>query len=110
MAAASLGGAVLTANAIPPNSDLFESPLLYPTLGVIAVLCGLAGWFAPVGCPWWGALPALPYLVAFGAGMVDQPADDANLSGIGVVFLLVLLAIPWGIGFSAGMVRRAVRK
>jgi hypothetical protein len=52
----------------------------------------------------------LPYLVAFGAGMVDQPADDANLSGIGVVFLLVLLAIPWGIGFSAGMVRRAVRK
>jgi hypothetical protein len=109
MAAASVGGAILAWSAIPPNSDLFESPLLYSTLGVIAVLCGLAGWFAPIGCSYWGAIPALPYIVAFGAGMADHPADDADLSGIGIIFLLFLLAIPWAIGFSAGMVRRAVR-
>ena len=108
--AASVGGAVLAASAIPTNSDLFESPLLYPTLGVIAVLCGLAGWFVPAGCPYWGVIPVLPYIVAFGTGMADHPADDADLSAIGVFYLLFLLALAWGIGFSAGMVRRTVRK
>jgi hypothetical protein len=106
---AGVGGGILTAVTVPSNDDMFESLPLYASIGVIAVLCGFAGWFVPAGCPYWGLVPAPPYLVVFLMGLADHPADDPDFSFVGILFLAVLLAIPWAIGFSAGVSRKALR-
>jgi len=100
-------GFFLTVITSPGYSDLFESPLGLPSIAVLAVFCGLAGWYVPAVAPYWGLVTAAPYLLGFFPVVeANQPPDDADFSLIGFGTLFVLLIMPWLAGFVTGVVRR----
>lgn len=104
-------GIVVTIVAAPAElgHDLFDSPLLVPSIGVLAVLCGFAGWFVPAGAPYWGLAVAAPYFVGFFIQVGQGPAGDASFAPVGLVLLFVGMLVPWGVGFAVGVSRRAGR-
>lgn len=101
-------GIVVTIAAAPAevDHDLFDSPVLVPSIAALTVLCGFAGWFVPAGAPYWGLVVAVPYFAGF-LIQVNQGSADSSFAGIGFGFLLVGLLVPWGIGLAVGVSRRA---
>lgn len=108
LALAAAVGYVATVLTAPSGSgnDPFDSPVLLPAIGVLAVLCGLAGWSVPRGGPWWGVVVAVVYLVGVTVRFFLRPAEDGSFAALGVVILLVLLLVPWLAGMVAGIIAR----
>jgi hypothetical protein len=82
--------------------DIFESPLLMPTVGVLAVLCGFAGWAVPAAGVLWGLVALVPYVLGF----LLSPGGDAGLAPVGLIFLVVIMVVPWLFGLVASIARR----
>jgi hypothetical protein len=109
LTAAGTAGITVTAVTTPPsaNGDVFESPLLLPSFAILAVLCGLAGWFSPAAGRYWGLAATGPYLIGFWVQVARHPAaPDADFSPLGFILLLILAAVPWGIGYATSAIRR----
>jgi hypothetical protein len=105
---AAAAGYVATVLTAPEASghDPFDSPVLLPAIGALAVLCGLAGWFAPRGGPWWGVVVAAVYLVGVSLQFAFSSGDDASFAALGIAVLLVLLVVPWLAGLIVGSVAK----
>jgi hypothetical protein len=98
---------VLTASA-DSGHDLFDSPVLLPSITVLAVMCGFAGWAVPRAGPWWGVVVAVPYL----AGLLTQIAigPDSAFAVLGVAILVILLLAPWLAGVIGSVASRRLRR
>jgi hypothetical protein len=105
---AAVEGVFLSIVTVPPGQDLFESPVLYLSIFLLAVPCALAGWFVPRAAPYWGLAIAPPYLFGFGWMTQAHPAIGADLSLFGFLFLLGLLTVPAWFALAAGLSRRAL--
>jgi predicted Abi (CAAX) family protease len=86
--------------------DVFESPLLVPTAGVLAVLCALAGWAVPAAGLLWGVVALVPYVVGF----LLTTNGDEGLAPVGLILLVALMAVPWLFGVVASIARRVRRR
>lgn len=105
---ASTAGYVATVFTAPAGSgrDPFDSPLLLPGIGVLAVLCGLAGWYVPRAGLLWGVVVAVPYVVGLLVQTVVRDSDDASFAVLGFVILAVLLVVPWLAGVITSIAGR----
>jgi hypothetical protein len=105
---AAVAGYVLTVLTAPAGSghDPFDSPVLLPAIGVLAVLCGVAGWYVPRAGGWWGVVVAVPYLVGVLLQFAFSAGDDASFAVLGVAILVFLLLVPWLAGVLAAVARR----
>lgn len=109
---ASVVGYVVTVLTAPAGSgnDPFDSPVLLPAIAVFAVLCGVAGWVVPRAGLWWGVVVAVPYLAGVLIQIAIQPNEGASFAALGVVFLVVLLLVPWLVGALASVASRRLRR
>lgn len=98
---ASVFGAWLSARG---GEEMLDSPMVVYTVGVLTVLCGVAGGVAPLAGPYWGLVVAVPYLGAF---VVEEkaPVIGADLGFIGFGMLLAGMTVPWLAGFAVGQAR-----
>lgn len=76
--------------------DFFDSPFLLPSFAVLALLSGLAGWFAPRLGFVWGLAAAAPFFAYFAAGVVRdlRGGGGQGLWPVGLIFLVGLTLVP----------------
>jgi hypothetical protein len=101
LAAATAG--VVATTLTDHGLDIFESPLLMPAVGVLAVLCALAGWSVPAAGLLWGLVALVPYVLGF----LLSTGGDAGLAPVGLILLVALMAVPWLFGVVTSIARRS---
>ncbi|MEV6156401.1 hypothetical protein AB0L53_39255 [Nonomuraea sp. NPDC052129] len=88
--------------------EFFDSPFLLPAFLVLAVLAGLAGWFAPQVGLLWGPLAAAPFYVYFASGVVRElRGGGQGLWPVGLLYLVGLTLIPLIAALATSLVARA---
>ncbi|WP_433509404.1 hypothetical protein ACQP2T_36285 [Nonomuraea sp. CA-143628] len=88
--------------------EFFDSPFLLPAFLVLAVLAGLAGWFAPQVGFLWGLLAAAPFYVYFASGVVRELREGGQgLWPVGLLYLVGLTLIPLIAALATSLVARA---
>ena len=100
---------VVTATVIAPDAprDFFDSPYLLPSFLGLAVLAGLAGWFAPQVGVVWGLIAAAPFFVYFVVNVVKGfGEDDQGLWPVGLLFLVGLTLIPCAAALTTSLIAR----
>jgi hypothetical protein len=105
---ASTVGYVATVLTAPAGSgyDPFDSPLLLPAIGVLAVLCGMAGWYVPRAGLLWGVVVAVPYVGGLLVQLAVQDGGGASFAMLGFGILAFLLVVPWLAGILTSVVAR----
>jgi hypothetical protein len=101
---------VVTAPPVATDAprDLFDSPYLLLSFVGLAILSGLAGWFAPRTGWLWGLLTAAPFFIYLAVSVVrDLAESDQGLWPVSLVFLVLLTLIPLAAALTTSLIARA---